>query len=292
MNTHWKIGTHGDPLGAVRRFIQTVWAQAELEGMLVPLNGNELSVTRPKFIADPKPLEEVNPFKPVMVENAARSVCAEIQEQPDAKLGTILRPCEMRALVEMVKRDSVDLDNLLTISVDCLGSFPADEFQWRAARKEASGGVTQDTIQFAKQGGILAYRYRSACQMCVSPQAKEADLNINIFGLPVRQHILITAQDQETTESLNLDNITDSTADEEMINSHERVLARMKGRLHSTMERVTQGLGDLLPQYIDAVIAQLESCGSCQMCMEACPLCAVNFPQLGPDNRYQREDAI
>ncbi len=42
----------------------------------------------------------------------------------------------MRALTEMTKHASFNLDNLLTISVDCLGTLPADEYQWRLERLE------------------------------------------------------------------------------------------------------------------------------------------------------------
>ena len=158
-------------------------------------------------------LEEVNPFKPLMMENASRQVPRLRAERPNARLGALLRPCEMRALIEMVKHDSFDLDGFLTVSVDCLGTFPADEYEWRAARKESNDSLTRETIQFVKQGGILAYRYRSACQMCVSPEASSADLNINVLGLPARQHILVRARDEATAERLKLDAITDGVAE-------------------------------------------------------------------------------
>jgi hypothetical protein len=35
MNAYWSIETHGDPLGAVREFVKTVWLEAGLDGMLV-----------------------------------------------------------------------------------------------------------------------------------------------------------------------------------------------------------------------------------------------------------------
>ena len=46
------------------------------------------------------------------------------------------RPCEMRALTEMTKHASFKIDNLLTISVDCLGTLPADEYQWRLGGRQ------------------------------------------------------------------------------------------------------------------------------------------------------------
>jgi len=290
MDTLWTLETHGDPLGAVRDLMQAVWVQSGLDGMLVPLNGNGQASTKPHLLENPAQLEEVNPFKPLMMENASRQVPRLRAERPDARLGALLRPCEMRALIEMVKHDSFDLEGFLTVSVDCLGTFPADEYEWRAARKESSDSLTQETIQFVKQGGILAYRYRSACQMCVSPEARSADLNINILGLPARQHILVRARNEATAERLKLDAVTDGVADPHSVTQHERVLARITERLNRTMERVTQGLGELLPQNIDAIVEQLEGCGACQGCMQACPICAVDFPNRDESGHYLAAD--
>lgn len=291
MSSYWRLQTHGDPLGAVRNLIQAVWSQANLQGMLAPINGQAPTVVKPRLLDDPGRLEEVNPFKPLMMENAARLVPELLKQRPQGSLGALLRPCEMRALIEMVKHNSFDIEDLLTICVDCLGTLPADEYEWRAARKESSsGGLPQETLQFSRQGGILAYRYRSACQMCVSPEARGADLNINVLGLPARQHVLVSARDAATARRLNLEAITDGAADLESIAQHERVLARMTERLTRTMERVTNGLGELLPQDVDAIIGQIESCAPCQKCMQVCPICSVDFPQRDAQNRYRRQD--
>jgi formate dehydrogenase subunit beta len=138
----------------------------------------------------------------------------------------------------------------------------------------------------------MAYRYRSACQMCVSPAAREANLNVNIFGLPVRQHILVRAGDQSISERLHLDQVTDGEAEKELILQHERVLARMSERHRRTMERVFQNLNDLLPNNVDELVTQLESCASCQRCMEVCPICAVDSPIRDANDNYNRQDVM
>jgi len=178
MSTYWSLETHGNPLGAVQSFINDVWKGSPLDGLLVHLNGGPTSTTRPRLVEDPKELRKVNPFKPLMTQNAARMIPELVKGQKDKRFGALLRPCEMRALTEMRKRGTFDTYNLLTICVDCLGTFPADEYEWRAERKKTSGSLAQETLQFARQGGILAYRYRSACQTCTSPQAQSADINI------------------------------------------------------------------------------------------------------------------
>lgn len=294
MNTQWIIQTRGDPLGTIRRFVGDLWQQAALDGMLVTANGgSEAGLARPLLIDDPAQLEGFNPFRPVMTINAARLVPELVKHNPQARLGGVLRPCEMRALNEMAKHNGFKLDNFTSISIDCLGTVPADEYRWRAARKGTTGGgLAQESLQFARQGGILGYRYRSACQVCASPAAGEAEVNINILGLPVRQLILVQARSQEIAERLRLQNLSDGAASPEIIEQHAHILARIKERHQNTMRRVENGLGDSLPQDLDALIARLEGCGDCQVCVNVCPICTIDAPQRDEHGHYRRGDVL
>jgi Fe-S oxidoreductase len=49
------------------------------------------------------------------------------------------------------------------------------------------------------------------------------------------------------------------------------------------------GLSEVLPPDVEALLDQFEACGSCQLCMDNCPICAVNFPRE-EGGRFNRED--
>jgi formate dehydrogenase subunit beta len=300
MHNQWYIETHGDPLGQVRDLIKNIWLQSNLDGMLVTLNGDDEARAMPRFISDTADVEKINPFKPLMEINIARQIPDLIANHPDSRVGALLRPCEMRALTEMTKHASINIENLLTISVDCLGTLPADEYQWRLERAdksitteeaklaEPSDELAREALKFARQGGIVPYRYRSACQVCTSPAATHAHINIHILGLPVRQHMLFSVSDPSIEKQLNIENLVDGKADEELIHQHERILSKMSERHQRTMERLNEGLGGLLPVDVDAVIRVLESCGDCQKCMDVCPICSVDRPERSPEGHYDR----
>lgn len=292
MNTNWVLDTHGDPLGAVRRLVHTLWSQAHLDGMLVPFSDTLEASTRPRLLSDPGELAEFNPFRPLMTLNEAKLVPSLLNSHPHERLGVVVRPCEMRALAEMVRLGALKTDHLLTISVDCLGTFPTSDFQWRAERKGAASLLDQEGLQFARQGGILTYRYRSACQACLSPQAHGADLNIGILGLPVREVLLVSAHDNELAARLGLEGITDGIASSSLVQQRERMLARLDERNARTRAHLLDGLADILPVDLDALVAQFEGCGDCQKCMHVCPICEVDFPQKSADGRYPRSELL
>lgn len=290
MKTQWMVETHGDPIGAVREFIKAVWLKGELDGLVVSLSGNGVPRSKPYILASPQELEMVNPFKPLMAVNAAKYLPELLRKTPEAHLGVILRPCEMRALIEMSKREAFVTEGLLTICIDCLGTYPAQDFQWRASRSGSARDLTSEALHFARAGGIAAYRYRSACQMCLSPQAHGAHLNLGVLGLPVRQHLLVQARDAITADWLQMDHLADRTASPATMAQYDRTTARLAARNARTRERITRGLSEVLPSDVDALIQQFETCGACHECLDNCPICAVDCPRQDAEGRLLRED--
>ncbi len=304
MNNQWSVETHGDPLGKARHLIKQIWLESNLDGMLVTVNGGEEAGAMPRYVVDVELIDEINPFTPLMEINIARLIPDLVASHPDARIGALLRPCEMRALTEMVKHASFKIDNLLSISIDCLGTLPADEYQWRLERvekahsplhenpSESDGDLAYEALKFARQGGIIPYRYRSACQVCLSPAANQADVNLHILGLPVRQQMLLSVSDPRIGESIHLEKLTDGIAEAALVSQHERIISKMCERHQRTMDRMNEGLGGLLPADVDAVIRQLESCGDCQNCMDVCPICSVDRPERSAEGHYDRSSVM
>jgi formate dehydrogenase (coenzyme F420) beta subunit len=280
MNTNWMIQTHGDPLGALQKFVRMLWEQTGLDAMVVaPSN-------RKSMLESPDELEYVNPFQPLMKLNTARLVVETARKRSGKRLGAMLRPCEMRALNEMAARGAVKRGDVLAICTDCLGTFPAEEYEWRTERSPK--GLTKETLQFAPQGGISAYRYRPACQMCAEPGATEGDVNIGVFGLSVRQSMLVNAHNG----SVVLKSITDGWATDDLVSKREQTLAKISERHVRTRERVLESLDEGLPADLQGLLAQFEACGDCQACMNVCPICSVDEPRKTADGRLVREDVV
>jgi ferredoxin len=285
MSTSWMIPTNGDPLGTVRELIGEIWKAADLDLLLAPLNGRVES-TGPEFLNDPADLSTINPFTPLMPINAAGMV-PELTQSGE-KTAAMLRPCEMRTLTAMAENDEVvKLDNLLTICVDCLGTLPVDEFQWRARRKGSPKGLASEALQFAHQGGIVPYRYRAACQICLSPGASEADINIGVLGLPVRQSLIISINNEDITDNLTGNGYI--PVDSELLEHHQRIVNRLVARGLTTRERISKGLVEVLPEDVGELVEQLISCDDCTTCIKECPLCLVNAPHRDAQGRFNKD---
>jgi formate dehydrogenase subunit beta len=280
VDTNWKIDTHGDPLGVLHRLVQAIWQKTGLDVLVVPPEDGGF------VLETPDQLENLNPFRPLMKLNTAQLVVSATKKHPGKHLGAMLRPCELRALNEMAARGAIKRDEVLVICTDCLGTFPSDEFEWRTER--SAKGLTKETLQFAPQGGISAYRYRPACQMCAEPGATEGDVNVGVFGLRVRQSVLVNARN----DSIALGTITDGLAGDEMVSKREQMLAKISERHVRTRERVLKSLDEELPADLQDLLEQFESCDACQSCMNVCPICTVDQPRKTADGKLVREDMV
>jgi hypothetical protein len=47
----------------------------------------------------------------------------------------------------MRKHKPLPTDKLLTICVDCLGTYPIEEFQWRSSRKGSAEGLSWEALK-------------------------------------------------------------------------------------------------------------------------------------------------
>ena len=281
MRTNWVLQNRGDLLETIEKFLYDVWGQALLDGMIVPRHVPGALGAQPVYLDDRKQLERVDPFAPSMAPNAARLVAQLAREHPPrplnalpdggARLGAVLRPCEARAFLALAGREM--LPPVLIIGVDCLGTFTAEDYAWRA-EKYGEEWLTRDALQFAPQGGIALYRDRLACQTCVAPMLEEADLSLGLLGLRTRQFMLVTARDAEAARRLHLDLITDGEASPELVAQHERMRVTLAERRGRALTRLARTLPPDLPRDVNALITYLVNCAPCQACLTACPIYA------------------
>jgi len=287
------VETHGDPLGAIRHVLKTIWRNAKLDVLLAPTNDSEELKQTPYILYSPNELMGFNPFKPLMTSNTARFVPNFLQSQGNQKrIGAILRPCELRALRGLERNHQVNTAGLLTISFDCLGTYPNEDYAWRTKRKGSVDQLTQEAIQFAKHGGIVPYRFRSACQVCQSPAGEGAQFNIGVIGLPIRQYIFLSFPEKELESLLTGNGLEIRDADPWLIEHHQLTIAKINERNHRVSERIRQGMADVFPMSIEQLIQTFVECGDCQKCMQVCPLCAVQTPVRSESGKYLTEEIV
>jgi formate dehydrogenase subunit beta len=287
MNKSWFVLTNGDPLGAIQTVLSTIWETLALDGFLVQSD----QAGHQEIIHDPAEISSINPFKPLMTHNAAKDLPQFLGEHPDLHLGTVLRPCENRALVAWAESDPSLFDKLTIIGIDCMGTYPTDDYSWRIDRSGSPENLSGDSLKFTGIGRIPAYRFRPACQVCPSPIGDWGVANIGVIGLPASQIILVS-----TSNTLEIDGLSrgwqDAQTNKKLLAGRERIIEKLLERNHQTQQRVLTGLAGLLPEDLDALVDQFQDCGPCQECLTNCPICAAYFPTKNTLGAFEREDVL
>ncbi len=267
---------NGDTLVAVRGFLKRLLEAGVVDAVLVPMETPAGAVT-PALVSDSRLLDAANPLAPVMGLNAARVVGPVSIREPRGKIAAVLRPCELRALVELVKLKQASLDDMVTIGVDCLGTYDVPVYEVM----RADDGVDVAAYLASAQSGELApqdgYAFRDACQMCEKPHVSalssgerlggvEAVVTLELFGADLSAGIPVTLPD-ELAEKLGLTDPSPGPSPARRREIIEKVIAartQVRDARFAEMDRRLEQEG------IEGVFA---ACVRCHNCMTVCPIC-------------------
>ena len=87
---------NGDVLAGLQGFLQRLVQAGVVEAIYVPMRVDGGAIS-PALVADASLLTQADPLTPLMPINGARAVSALTNKHAPARLGAVLRPCEVRA---------------------------------------------------------------------------------------------------------------------------------------------------------------------------------------------------
>jgi formate dehydrogenase (coenzyme F420) beta subunit len=248
----WQV-ENGDTLGAVRELFRQLFEAKIVDALLVPVHGAKGAIM-PAVVKNPTRLDQADPFAPVMAFNSARLVAMLTRDGASDKLGVVLRSCEIRAVIELVKFNQVKLDGVVIIGVDCLGTQTVRGFQ-----------PAPDLFGRAQQGNTDGWATRSACASCERPAPSHTDVAIGFIGVDGSQSLAVEMRD-DIAQALGVQIMPAVPAEREKVLATlvaQRTAARDAelNRFHETM------------QASGGMAAYFANCLECTNCMNACPIC-------------------
>ncbi|MHC4593491.1 MAG: 4Fe-4S dicluster domain-containing protein [Planctomycetota bacterium] len=205
--------------------------------------------------------EENNPEEQTPAEaqsaNEQQPAVTRGQSNP-APIALVLRPCEIRALVELVKLQQAIIDPFLVIGVDCWGTYSVEEYAAKVNQDSQASSVTAD---FLKQvtAGNLPEEVRGACRVCQYPAPTYADVAIQLIGDDINQRIHVQAQSEKGKElfaALGLEDTPES-------GEREKTIAKLKDDKKQLAEQ----------DRVDFLETISSLCINCHNCRAVCPIC-------------------
>ncbi|HID64964.1 MAG TPA: formate dehydrogenase [Anaerolineae bacterium] len=259
----------GDTLGALQGFLGRLLAEDIVDALLVPQRLPAGDNVVPTLIRDPNKLAGVDPIAPVMPVAAATALSKVTATKHGERLAAVLRSCELRAVIELVKLQQASLDDVILVGIDCLGTYEVTDY---ARLIEAGVDPTAELLAVAAGGQPAAhegYQFRAACRMCEKPvpggpDVYRPDITIGLLGLDPSKQILIEVSD-DLAEKLGLE-AAESPA------RRKEVTERLIAERTAERDRVFAAFRERVAG-VDSLLAEFSTCIRCYNCMGACPLC-------------------
>jgi formate dehydrogenase subunit beta len=247
--------------------------------MLAPVELRDRSAVSPQVISDPAQLAKVNPFAPVMLVNTATVIQDFVRDHPNQQLAVILRPCELRAMIELRKRHRVyyqpvyggnETESLIVISVDCPGTFSEEEYRRHLLSQQNGAEMLHVELSYGQKESYVPHEVRATCQMCDSPAPFGADLAIGTIGIEPQGDLLLIARNEAIDASLKLQEVADCLATEKQVVTRELMVGKLVD--NRTEKRAALMDQDFPVTNFTSALALFARCTLCADCLTACPL--------------------
>jgi formate dehydrogenase subunit beta len=261
-----------DYLGAFEALGRMLLRLDMVDALLAPKRQTGRNWVMPALITDPETVVGLDPLSPIYPLNGARNVARLSRTPPGGRVAVFMRPCEVRAFVELVKLKQGNPEPLYIISVDCLGAV--ENRTARAVGSDDSQAFTLDFIEKAVAAGDAGQMelLAPACKVCEHAQAASAggavDLAIGVFGVDLEKRLFLEAGTEKGEALLGA---LELPAGQPPAGRKAAIAARVEARTaaRDEMFAVTRAAtGDLakLGDY-------LATCVNCYNCRVACPVC-------------------
>jgi formate dehydrogenase subunit beta len=233
-------------------------------GLITPEKGDGAHYA---LLTDAEQVKRMDPFLPVMPVNAAGQISRLTLDEPLSEpVAVVMRPCELRAFVELVKLKQAHLENILFISMTCPGVYP-----FEVSRNGDLQGRLSGYWEAAKNASIPE-DIRPACRACEEFIPHTADVTVPLIKTvdpgSEFQAVLNTEKAREILKGFE-PAPSEGSLDTESLTALKDTRKNEKEAIFAQMSEGPKGL--------DGLVDTFGRCIACHGCMQACPICACKI---------------
>lgn len=260
---------NNNPVVAIQGFLRGLLEDESLGGVLVPVHLFGNSLPMPTLVTDPEQLSGADPLAPAFPMNSAKLLSRLTRGVSGERIAAVMRPCEIRAFVELVKLNQGSLDDVVIVGMDCMGSYDNTSYKKFLGNRDgfeatiAFHGPTGGANETAFNGVDIA----NACKSCEFPAPSNSDIVIGVAGADMNDAIPVIASSARGEALLNGLGLPEMNANgrDTVLESLVKVRTEHRDTMIEETKAVTGTLTDL-SEY-------LSSCVNCYNCRVACPVC-------------------
>jgi len=290
-----EIAASGECGGAVTTILKFLLEDGIVDAVLAVKKGSDLYDAVPTLISDPEKIIETAGSLHCGTLNMAKTLEKYLDGARNMKIAVTAKPCDAMTLVELMKREQIDEDNIIVVGVNCGGTMPPVkaremiekfyEIDPDAVIKEeiAKGNLIIETADGEQEISIdeledQGYGRRTNCRRCEINIPRMADLALGNWGVigPLAGKATFVEVFSEKGADI-LQKAIDAGALKvqdpvpkgiEIRANIDKAMVNLANKWQAKDFGEEGGLLD-----IDAYINEFDRCIKCYGCREACPIC-------------------
>ena len=257
----------------IRNIVRGMLRAGLVEEVLAFARGLTESDIVPLFITDQQDVDRIVTIS--YYPSSLAKLIAEYRDK-DKKIGMVVRSCDARAMVELAKRQQLNLENFYLVGIECYGVVKnrdkGHEIYIFSKEMKIDGELKP------LDEGILSPN----CRRCEYPIPTMADVSCRIEQ---SGETLVTANTEKGRKILSAANIP-------IEEGHQSDITAMKERAARWQDREFGELREMeSKERLSYWLSQFDKCIKCYGCRNSCPLCYCADCYLGPERLLiQREE--
>ena len=230
------------------------------------------------LITKPDELKDAVPLFPLMPANAGKLLSRfTLRRNTNEPIAAVVKPCELRAFIELVKLEQGNLENLFFISSTCGGVYPLQ----MAADKTIEKNLSK--YWDAAKKGEIPTDLRSACKGCTEFIPYTADMTVDLIGKnDIDKQCVIflnSKKGEELTKGVKGE-FLEKTIDKGKIDKFQSKREAEKKKLFDEIDAKMEGM--------DGLIEIFGRCIGCHGCSNVCPICYCKLCEFdSSDSEYK-----
>ncbi|MHC1744821.1 MAG: Coenzyme F420 hydrogenase/dehydrogenase, beta subunit C-terminal domain [Syntrophobacteraceae bacterium] len=245
-------------------FFKGMLENGAVDAVLVPMAQNKKGV-RLTLVTSAAKIDRVDPFAPVAAVSGAKIASSLTAHPSGRRVAMVLRPCEIRALIELVKLKQANLEDVLLIGLDCFGRYENTDFA-----KFQDQGKTSELFLASAQAGRTDMEdvdIAGACRICEFPTADNVDMRLCAIGSG-DGNVFIEALTPKGEAALVKSGLSAGGAP---AGRDEAVKKLVAARTEARDKKFAECRAET--NNFEALADQVSACVNCYNCRVACPVC-------------------
>ena len=244
-------------------FLKDVLQKGYFDAVLIPMRVPAGDSYAWILVKDNNLLDDANPIAPIMPVQGANALSSFSKKgKASIKIAVLMRPCEIRAAIELSKLNQVNLRNVTLLSYDCPGALPMSDYLKDPEEAEKKFNSLLEKQDFEEES------VKPVCRICDEfSMLSVCDLHFNMAG-DDQDNILVIANSKEgkrILKEMNMEISEDISGWDQKIKDLVTKKETKKKDRFKEVKKMVEGLDNLVQTFSD--------CIGCHNCQSVCPIC-------------------